>query len=133
MWYSPPCTYLRSPPCPIGSRALPPPARLARVPRPCRERERIGLQVAEVRTLHAALGAGEAQSDDLIGQSHDFEQLRAAVAGDGGDPHFRHDLEQALAQTRAEAAPELKARREVELHAPLAHHLEEHLVGHVGV
>ena len=107
--------------------------RLARVPGARGERLGVGLEVGEVRALHAALGAGEAQRHHLLGESDDLEQLRAAVAGDGGDAHLRHDLEQSLAQAGAVAAPELQARREVELDAPLAHHLEQHLVGHVGI
>ena len=107
--------------------------RLARIPRPRGELFEVGLEVLEVRAGHAARGAREAQLDHLLRQPHDLEQLRAAVTGDGGDAHLRHDLEQALSQARTVAAPELEARREVELHAAAAHHLEQHLVGHVRI
>ena len=33
-------------------------------------------------------------------ESHRFEDLRAAVGADGGDPHLRHDLEQAFLDRR---------------------------------
>src|SRR5262249_25424249 len=46
---------------------------------------------------------------------------------------LRHDLEEALADAGAVAATELQARREVQLDAPFAHHLEQHLVGHVWI
>ena len=97
------------------------------------ERLEVRFQVVEVRALHAALGAGEAQLHDLVRKADDLEELRAAIARDGGDAHLRHDLEQPLAQPRAVAAPELEPRREVELDASGAHHLEQHLVGHVRV
>src|SRR5581483_12048820 len=87
----------------------------------------------EIGSLYAALRAGEAQIHHLARQAHDLEQLRAAIAGDGRDPHLGHDLEQALAQAGAIAAAELESRREIQLHASLAHHVEQYLVGHVRV
>ena len=43
-------------------------------------------------------GPGEAGADDLLAQPDGLEDLRPGVGGDGGDPHLRHDLQQALAQ-----------------------------------
>ncbi len=40
-------------------------------------------------------GAGEALLDDLFGDAEGFEHLRAAVAGERGDAHLGHDLEEA--------------------------------------
>jgi hypothetical protein len=72
MWYSPPCMYLSRPPCSTGARVSQ--ARFASC-------FGIRLEVGEVRALHAALGAGEAQLHHLIGKPDDLEQLRAAIAG----------------------------------------------------
>ena len=106
---------------------------LAAIPRARRKLHEITLEVREVRSLHAAFRAGEAQVNDLIVQADDLKELRASVAADGRDAHLGHDLEEALPDAGAVTAPELKAGREVELHRAAAHHLEQHLVGHVRI
>ena len=52
--------------------------------------------------------AGEAQVDDLAIQADDLEQLRAAIAADGGDAHLRDDLEQAFLDAAPVAAADLR-------------------------
>ena len=116
--------YLSRPPCSTW---------LARIPGPRRELLEVGLEVVEIGALDAALGADEAAVHDVIRQADDLEELRAAIARDGRDAHLRHDLEQAFSDTGAVTAPELEAGREIELHPALAHHLEQDLVGHVGI
>ena len=54
------------------------------------------LEVVEIGAGDARHGAGEAQLDDFLVQADALEQLRAAIAGDGGDAHLGQDLEQAL-------------------------------------
>ena len=61
----------------------------------------IRFQIAEARALNAAGGILEAQLHHLVAQADDFEQLRAAIAVDGGDPHLGDDLVQALADALA--------------------------------
>ena len=36
---------------------------------------KISLEISEVRSLHAAFGAGEASLDDFVREPHDLEQL----------------------------------------------------------
>ncbi len=107
--------------------------RLPRVPGSRRQLLQIGLEVGEVGALHTTLRAGEAQLHDLVRQTHDLEQLGAAIAPDRRDAHLRHDLEEALADSGAIAATELEAGGEVQLHTPFDSHVEEELVGHVRI
>ena len=116
--------YFSRPPCSTGASGS-----QARV----RERALVGLEVVEVGALDAAVGAGEAQLDDLVVQADDLEQLRAAVARDRRDAHLRHDLEQALADAAPVAAAELGARLGAHADGALAHQVEQRLVGEVRI
>lgn len=49
-------------------------------------------------------GAGEVGADEVVLEADRFEDLGAAVGGDGGDAHLRHDLQHALAQGVDEVA-----------------------------
>ncbi len=53
-------------------------------------------QYGEIHPLHAAGGADEAAIDDFVRQSYRLEYLGALVGLQGGDAHFRHDLQHAL-------------------------------------
>src|SRR5690606_8168713 len=65
------------------------------------------LKVLEVGALDAAHRTLEAEVHDLVMEADDLEQLRAAVAGDGGDAHLRDDLVQALVDALAVVAAQL--------------------------
>jgi len=106
---------------------------LARIEGAPRQRELVLLEILEIRSLDAADRARKAQAHDLVGEPDDLEQLRAAVAHDRRDAHLRHDLEQPLADAAAIAPAQLEARLRVHLHRALLHHVEERLVGHVGI
>src|SRR5690606_40078929 len=67
----------------------------------------VALQALEAGAADARGRALEAQRHHLVGQAHDLEQLRAAVAGDAADAHLRQELEQALLDPAPVAAAEL--------------------------
>jgi hypothetical protein len=89
----------------------------------------IVVQILELCPLDAAGGALETEIDHIAVQTDGLEQLRAAIAGDGRDSHFRHDLVQALVDALAvivEGAggvplPNLSA----------AHHVAQAIVGQI--
>ena len=53
-------------------------------------------QHREIDALHPAGGAHKAAIDDVIGEAHGFEDLRAFVGLQGGDAHLGHHLQHAL-------------------------------------
>ena len=75
--------------------------RLARAPGFAGQQFLFGFEVDETRALDPARYATEAQVDHFLGQADGFEQLRTAVGSDGGNPHFREDLQQALGDALA--------------------------------
>ena len=93
----------------------------------------IGFQVVEVRALDAALRAFEAQGNHVLAQTHDLEQLRAAVARDGRDPHLGHDLEQTLANAAPVASADLLPLDGVHLQRTLAQEVEQGLIREVRI
>ena len=93
----------------------------------------VGLQVGEIGALDAAVAALEAQLDDLIGEPHDLEQLRAPIARDGRDAHLGHHLEQALADAAAVAAAELLTGVGLDGDGAVAHQIEQRLIGEIRV
>ncbi len=74
---------------------------LARIPGKLVERLLFGFELCETDAVNAAGGAREAQIDDFVVQADDFEQLRAAVTGDGRNAHLGNDLVQALVDALA--------------------------------
>ena len=52
----------------------------------------IVLKIDETRALNAAGHAAKRDVDDLAGQPHRFEQLRAAIRTHRGDAHLGHNL-----------------------------------------
>ena len=60
--------------------------------------ERLAGQHAEPDAADARRGAGEVAVDERLLEAHRLEDLRAAVALDGRDPHLGDRLQQALAQ-----------------------------------
>ena len=58
------------------------------------EVQQILLEVTKVRAADAADYALEAEVGNIVMQTDGFEQLRAAVRGDGRDAHLGHDLVQ---------------------------------------
>ena len=90
----------------------------------------VGLEIHEMSAGDARDGARQAQANDVLVHAHDFEQLCAAIAGDGGNAHLRHDLEQALVYPLA-VVHQRFFRRDLNLAPP--HHLQDGLVGQVGV
>ena len=70
--------------------------RLTDQPGAFRQIQQILLEVIKARAADAADNAEEAQVGNLTMQANRFEQLRAAVGGDGRDAHLRHDLVQAF-------------------------------------
>ena len=103
------------------------------VPGALRQVLRVGLQVGEIRALNAAVRAFETERYHVLAQAHDLEQLRAAVARDGGDPHLGHDLEQSLANAAAIAAAQFLARVRIHFHRALAHEIEQRLVRQIRI
>jgi len=58
--------------------------------------QRFAREHAEVDAADARGRAGEELADDRLGDADRLEDLRAAIARQGRDPHLREDLEQAL-------------------------------------
>src|SRR3546814_4390686 len=56
------------------------------------------------------LHAGEQIVDQRAAEADRLEIIAAAIAGDDGDPHLRHDLEQAVVHRLAEAIDALVER-----------------------
>ena len=106
---------------------------LGPIPGALRQKVGVGLQILEVRALNAAVGALEAHADDFIAQADDFEQLRAAIARNGRDAHFGHDLEQALADAAPVTAAEFLAHGGFHFQRALAHEIEQSLVREIGI
>ncbi len=75
--------------------------RLALVPGLFAQQFLVGLEIAEANTLDAIGRPGETEIDNLLMQAHRFEQLGAAIAGDGGDAHLGGDLVQTLVDALA--------------------------------
>ncbi len=75
--------------------------RLARIPSRLGQMGLIVFEVAEPCALNAVDGAFKAQRHHLVVQAHGFEQLRAAIAGDGRNAHLRDDLVQTLVDALA--------------------------------
>ncbi|VGP13006.1 hypothetical protein SB00610_01089 [Klebsiella quasipneumoniae subsp. similipneumoniae] len=75
--------------------------RLARQPGAFRQIQQILLEIVEAGAADAADHALEAEIGDIAMQTDRFEQLRAAVGGDGRDPHLGHDLIQTFVDTVA--------------------------------
>ena len=69
---------------------------LARIPRDPVELPLFVLEFVEADTVDAAGRARKTQVDHFAVQADDFEQLRAAVTGDGRYAHLGDDLVQAL-------------------------------------
>ncbi|RDJ39672.1 hypothetical protein AB718_19800, partial [Acinetobacter baumannii] len=74
---------------------------LTRQPGAFRQIQQILLEVVEAGAADAADHALEAELGDIAMQTDRFEQLRAAVGGDGRDPHLGHDLIQTFIDTVA--------------------------------
>ena len=106
---------------------------LAGIPGAPRQMIGVGLEVVEVRAGNPAVRALEAQADHLLAQAHDLEQLRAAVARDGGNAHLGHDLEQSLADAAAIAAAEFLPHRRFHFQRAGAHEIEQGLIGEIRV
>ena len=56
----------------------------------------VGFEVIEIRAGNTAHRAGQAQVNHAFMHADRFEQLPAAIRGDGGNAHLGGDLEQAL-------------------------------------
>ncbi len=107
--------------------------RFASVPRASREMIGVRLEILEVRALDAACGALEAHGDHFVAQAHDFEQLRTAVARNGGNAHLGHDLEQPLADSAAVAAAEFLAHGRFHFKRAFAQEIKQRLIRKVRI
>ena len=94
---------------------------------------RVAVQALEAGAAHARGRAREAQLHHFRRQADDLEQLRAAVAGDGGDAHLGDDLGQALVDALAVAAADLGDLALLQLQDAAPAHVEQGLVGQVGI
>ena len=56
----------------------------------------IRLQLGKTCALNARRCSGKTGFHDIIGQADDFKQLRAAIAANRADAHFRNDFQQAF-------------------------------------
>ena len=121
MWYSPPCTYLNRPPARSATLSSPGlGGQLALV----------AVEVGEARAADARRACRGSTASTTSGrQADDLEQLRAAVAGDGGDAHLRQDLQQPLADAAAVAAADLERLGRVVPDEAGAAHVQQGLVG----
>jgi len=63
----------------------------------------LALELVEPEAADRRRRAGEAEVDHLLRETEHVEHLRAAVGGDVGDPHLRHDLQHPVFDRRAEA------------------------------
>ena len=70
--------------------------RFTRQPCAFRQIQQVLLEIVETGAADAAHYALEAEVGHVAMQTDRFEQLRAAVGGDGRDPHLRHDFVQAF-------------------------------------
>ena len=106
-------------PTPVAPKARP-------VPRRRLARDDVDADAAQARR-----GPGEVLVDDVLVQAHRLEDLGAAVALDGGDPHLGDDLHHALVQ-----GLDVVLDRVLLVHAgqhPLAHEVVQGLEGEVGI
>ncbi len=62
----------------------------------------IGFEISKAGTLDTALHAAEATVHHITGNTHRFEQLRSPIGGNGGNPHFGQNFQQALIDGFAE-------------------------------
>mmetsp|Transcript_4366 Transcript_4366/g.6154 ORF Transcript_4366/g.6154 Transcript_4366/m.6154 type:complete len:1101 (-) Transcript_4366:1586-4888(-) len=95
----------------------------------------VGVQRLEPGALDAGDRAREALVDHLVVQAHGLEHLGALVALQRGDAHLAHHLQDALGRRLAVGGHQLLVLHRLAhlgLDEPVAVHLEQGLVGHVG-
>ena len=90
----------------------------------------VGFKVGEVRAGHTRHGAAQAQVHHLVVHADNFKQLGTAIAGDGGNPHLRQHLEQALVDALAVVAQSI---HRVGLDAAGGDHVQNGLISQVRI
>ena len=92
--------------------------------------ERLLGDLVDVRAFATAGSAAEELVHQLGAEADGFEDLRAAVGGDGGDAHLGHGLHHALDRTLEEVVNRLV---EVDVEHVVLDHLVDGIEGHVGI
>ncbi len=92
--------------------------------------ERLLGDLLEIGAFATARGAGEEFVHKRGAEADRLKDLRAAVGGDGGDPHLRHGLDDALDRTLEEVVDRLV---ELDVEHVFLDHPVDRVEGHVGI